>query len=414
MKNRFLSFFVVAIAAFSYGQNATLSPYSYYGFGQPATANTAENNMMGGITVYADSTHFSLDNPATLKKLDYVQYRVGARYSSVEQTSSNGMAYTSAASLNYLSLSVPTKFFAFSFGLKPETSLGYRMSVTGQLDNLDTITFYEGSGGVNTTFLGLALSPFKGLSLGIMANYNFGFNEKTFTHNMSGVQFDTQILTRSELSGLNYVLGAHYDRRIKSKYILQLSATYTPQTSLESTNTRTVSSVSTTGGFGSQETIDLGSLANTSNKFSSETNLGAGFGVAHKWFVGVNYLNTSKGIKNPLEANTNVKYEATSRLSVGGFYIPKYNSFTSYVSMMTYRVGAHFEKTGLVLNNQPIEDFGITFGLGFPLGGLSKINIGVELGQLGTLDDGLIKENYANIMLGFSLSDIWFIKRKYD
>jgi hypothetical protein len=115
-----------------------------------------------------------------------------------------------------------------------------------------------------------------------------------------------------------------------------------------------------------------------------------------------------------LEANINVKYEATSRLSVGGFYIPKYNSFTSYVSRMTYRVGACFEKTGLVLNNQPIEDFGITFGLGFPLGGLSKINIGVELGQLGTLDDGLIKENYANIMLGFSLSDIWFIKRKYD
>lgn len=82
--------------------------------------------------------------------------------------------------------------------------------------------------------------------------------------------------------------------------------------------------------------------------------------------------------------------------------------------MMTYRVGARFENTGLVLNNQTIEDFGMTFGLGFPVGGLSKINIGVELGQLGTLDDGLVKENYANIMLGFSLSDIWFIKRKYD
>ena len=414
MKNRLLSFFVVAIAGFSYGQNATLSPYSYYGFGQPANANTAENNMMGGITVYADSTHFSLDNPATLKKLDYVQYRVGASYKSVEQTSNNGTGYTSTASLNYLSLSLPTKFFAFSFGLKPKTSLGYRMSVTGQLDELDTTTFYEGAGGVNTTFLGLALSPVKGLSLGILANYNFGYTEKVFTQNIAGVQLDTRILTRSELSGINYVFGAHYEQRIKSKYNVQLSATYTPQTSLESTNTRTISSISTTGGFGSQEIIDLGSLANTSNKFSSETNLGAGFGVAHKWFVGVNYFNTSKGLTNPLESNTNVKYEATSRLSVGGSYIPKYDSFTSYISRVTYRAGARFEKTGLVLNNQPIEDFGITFGLGLPVGGLSKINIGVELGQLGTLDGGLIKENYANIMLGFSLSDVWFIKRKYD
>ena len=48
MKNRLLSFFVVAFAAFSYGQNATLSPYSYYGFGQPANATLAENNMIGG------------------------------------------------------------------------------------------------------------------------------------------------------------------------------------------------------------------------------------------------------------------------------------------------------------------------------------------------------------------------------
>ena len=414
MKNRLLSFFIVAIAALSYGQNATLSPYSYYGFGQPANGSMAENNMMGGITVYADSTHFSLDNPATLKKLDFVQYRVGASYNSVQQISSNEKGHNSTASLNYLSLSVPTKHFAFSFGLKPKTSLGYRVKELGQLDDLETTTFYDGAGGVNTTFLGIAVTPIKGLSLGILANYNFGFTEKVFTQSILGVQLGTQILTRSELSGLNYVFGAHYDKLIKSKYTLQLSATYTPKTSLESINTRFISSTTTNGGIDSQESIDLGSLANTSNKFSSETNLGVGFGVSQKWFVGFNYLNNSKGLTNPLESNADVKYEATSRISLGGFYIPKYDSFTSYISRIAYRLGTRLETTGLVLNNQPIEDFGITFGLGLPVGGMSKINIAVELGQLGTLDGGLIKENYTNIMLGFSLSDIWFIKRKYD
>jgi hypothetical protein len=216
------------------------------------------------------------------------------------------------------------------------------------------------------------------------------------------------------LSGLNYIFGAHYDKLIKSKYTLQLSATYTPKTSLESTNTRFISSITTNGGIDSQESIDLGILANTSNKFSSETNLGVGFGVSQKWFVGFNYFNNSKGLTNPLESNADVKHEATSRISLGGFYIPKYDSFTSYISRVAYRVGTRLETTGLVLKNQPIEDFGITFGLGLPVGGVSKINIAVELGQLGTLDGGLIKENYTNIMLGFSLSDIWFIKRKYD
>ena len=81
---------------------------------------------------------------------------------------------------------------------------------------------------------------------------------------------------------------------------------------------------------------------------------------------------------------------------------------------MVYRAGVRWEHTGLKLNNQDVKDFGITFGLGLPVNVLSKINIGVELGQMGTNNAGLIKENYTNIMLGFSLSDIWFIKRKYD
>ena len=84
------------------------------------------------------------------------------------------------------------------------------------------------------------------------------------------------------------------------------------------------------------------------------------------------------------------------------------------MSRVVYRVGARLEHTGLEVKNQAVEDFGITFGIGLPMNVLSKINIGVEIGQLGTTDAGLIKENYTNIMLSFSLSDIWFIKRKYD
>ena len=414
MKNKFLSLLVVLTASFALGQNATLSPYSYFGFGQVANGTTAENAMMGGITVYADSTQFSLNNPATLKKLDFVQYRVGAAYNSMEQISSNGSGTTSTASLNYLALSVPTKHFAFSFGLRPKTSLGYRLRIDGQLEGLNASTFYEGTGGVNSTFLSVAFAPVNGLRLGVSANYNFGLTEKTFTQNTSGIQRGTQIVTRSELSGIQYVLGAHYDKFFKSKYLLQLAATYTPAASLESVNSRTIGSTTTSGAYGSFETVNLGSLANTSNKLASETTVGAGIGLPQKWFLGASYLSTDKGITNPLETNMDVSYVASSIFSVGGFYIPKYDSFTNYLSRVVYRVGARWEHTGLELKNQSIKDFGITFGVGLPVGGLSKINIGVAFGQRGTLDAGLIKENYTNIMLGFSLSDIWFIKRKYD
>ena len=95
-------------------------------------------------------------------------------------------------------------------------------------------------------------------------------------------------------------------------------------------------------------------------------------------------------------------------------YIPKYDSFTNYLSRVVYRVGARWEHSGMEVKSRAVKDFGITFGIGLPMNVLSKVNIGVEIGQKGTTDAGLLKENYTNIMLGFSLSDVWFIKRKYD
>lgn len=415
MKSNLLILTLVLFGMYAFAQNATLSPYSYYGMGQPVSTRTVENNSMGGVTTYADSTQFSLDNPATLGKLRYVQYRLGANYKSTIQQSSQASASASTASLNYLALSVPTKHVAFSFGLKPKSAVGYRISTTTEENDLEYRNSFSGTGGVNSTFLGLAINPYKGLSLGVSAFYNFGYTEKKYIQSLADVQNSTQVFTRSELSGIQYTFGMHFNRNIFSDYTLQLSATFTPNTSLESNNTRTISAISSSGTIGTQTEIDLKNLTTTSNKLSSETTFGLGFGKQQHWFAGVTYLNTAQGIiTDPLESNSDTNFVASSRFSAGGFYIPKYNSFTSYFSRVVYRVGARWEHTGLELKNQAVKDFGITFGIGLPMNVMSKVNIGVEIGQLGTTETNLIKENYTNIMLGFSLSDVWFIKRKYD
>lgn len=414
MKNKYLTIIFIALASSGFSQNASLSPYSYFGLGQAVNNRTSENNAMGGVSVYADSTQFSFENPATLGKLKFVQYRVGVGYKSSAQQGNNSTANTETASLNYLALSVPTKHFVFSFGLKPKTATGYRINTTGVVEGVDYTNFFEGSGGLNSTFLAVAVTPYEGLSLGLSANYNFGLTEKTFTRNFSEVQLDTRVFSRSELSGILYTFGAHYERSVFSKYKMQFSISHTPKASLNSVNTRSIATITTTGGLGSFSEMNLGNLAEIANKLPSETSLGIGIGEDHKWFVGASYLSASTGITNDLESSPDVNYESVSRMSLGGFYIPKYDSFTNYLSRIVYRAGIRLENTGLNIQNQTIKDFGINFGLGLPMSGLSKINIGVELGQLGTLDAGLVKENYTNIMLGFSLSDVWFIKRKYD
>lgn len=414
MKSNFFKLIFIISGAFAFAQNATLSPYSYYGIGLPTSSRTAENNTMGGVTTYADSTQFSLENPATLGKLSYVQYRVGANYKSTVQNSSLSSASAGTASINYLSLSVPTKHLAFSFGLQPKSSVGYRINTTLEENDLEYRNSLDGTGGVNSTFIAIAINPFSGLSIGASAFYNFGYTEKTYLQNALGIQNSTQIFNRSELSGIHYILGMHYSKHIFSDYELQLSATYTPKTSLKSTNSRIISAITSSGTIGAQMEIDLKNLASTSNQLPFKTSIGFGIGKKQHWFAGMTYSASSDGITNLLENNSSMRFVSASRFSAGGFYIPKYNSFTNYLSRIVYRFGARWEHTGLELKNQAIKDFGITFGIGLPMNVLSKINIGVELGQLGTTEAGLIKENYTNILLGFSLSDVWFIKRKYD
>ena len=111
----------------------------------------------------------------------------------------------------------------------------------------------------------------------------------------------------------------------------------------------------------------------------------------------------------------NSTFEDASSVSVGGFFIPKYDSFNSYWKRIVFRTGFRFENTGLVVNNESIDEFGISFGLGLPVGRLfSNANIGFEWGRRGTKNANLVEENFYNINLSLSLNERWFEKRKFN
>jgi len=82
---------------------------------------------------------------------------------------------------------------------------------------------------------------------------------------------------------------------------------------------------------------------------------------------------------------------------------------------MVYRAGLRYEKTGLVVNGESINDMGINLGMSFPVGnGLSDLSLGMEYGMRGTKNSGLVQENYVNINIGISFGDKWFRKVLFD
>jgi len=56
----FIAFFALQLTA----QQGTSSPYSFYGIGTLKFKGTVENKSMGGLSIYTDSIHVNLRNPA--------------------------------------------------------------------------------------------------------------------------------------------------------------------------------------------------------------------------------------------------------------------------------------------------------------------------------------------------------------
>ncbi len=410
---RFLIAVLLLISAYGYSQEGTTSPYSFFGIGTLKFRGTVENRSMGGIGVYSDSIHLNLQNPAGVAGLRLVNYSISASHKSNTLTTSTDEEKATTTTLDYLAIGIPMGKFGASFGLIPYTASGYKLeSIQG-----DRTTQYTGTGGMNKAFLTVGYQITPNLSVGIDANYNFGNIENTAVSSQEEIQLGTQEINKSDILGFSFNFGALYHAHLTDKLEWWSSIAYTPETDFVAENSRTISTVLElpTGSLLEIDTRDI-TVANTDFTFPSQLTLGTGIGQSKKWFFGAEYSSqkTSNFTNRTFELE-NVIFEDASKFRFGGFYIPDYNSFGSFLKRVVYRGGFRFEQTGININGEDINEFGISFGLGLGLGRtFSNVNLGFEYGNRGTENSGLVKESFFNIFIGLSLNDKWFEKRLYD
>ncbi len=424
------------ICQVSIAQQGTASPYSFLGIGDLKFKGTAENRSMGGMSIYSDSIHLNLQNPAAFGSLKLTTYTLGASYGQLKLESASGTDKGSSTALDYLAIGLPlSNKMGVGFGILPFSSVGYSfegIGETGIASAPNKFAQYEGEGGLNSVFLSLGYKFTKNFSLGATVNYNFG-NIKNQNTEFLGelddngnfvrtLNYGTRSKDESKLSGLSYNIGAYYQTKFNEKLSLTTSLTFSPQSDINSDNTRQLLALNLSGNGGEIvspgqiDDIDLGDKKTTDLTLPTKTALGVGLGERNKWFAGAEFtfLNSSN-FGNSLTTIENVSYDNASKFTVGGFYVPKYNSFTSYWERVTYRAGIRYEHTGIAVRNEQINDFGISFGVGLPVGRtISNLNLGVEFGNRGTTNSGLIKEKYVNFFLSLSLNAKWFVKRKYN
>jgi hypothetical protein len=131
-------------------------------------------------------------------------------------------------------------------------------------------------------------------------------------------------------------------------------------------------------------------------------------------------LENNAGLKDRLSLGLGIEWTPYSKSQALG------NNITPFLGKLNYRIGFNYAQTELLVKNNlnenvGITDYGMSFGLGLPISinnASTNINFGANLGNLGTTENGLIKERYIGLFFGLSITpgngDFWFVKRKYD
>lgn len=412
-------FFALVFSINAIAQKQQASPYSFFGIGNEFLSKTVEESQMGGVgAAFSDPLHLNFSNPASLTGIKFTTYAIGGMNNQTTVSDEANTQKSSVFSLSYLALGFPVgDKIGVSAGLRVKSGVGYSLT-EGDVSDTDGLYTYDGSGGLSSIYFGAGYKLFKDFSIGLETSFIFGTLTNKITQQQQDLQYQIRQKTESAIRGLEAKLGMHYHLKTSTKHGVNMGLVFTKNNDLSVNET----SILYNGFFNEdsesiKSTLDLDPSNGTVNK-PVNTILSVGYGEFSKWQASLEYsFNKAMSFSGTALSNNtdNVNYTDYSRLSLGGYYIPKFNSLTSYFSRVIYRAGIKYVNEGMTIDNEEIKDFGISFGVGLPVGrGLSDLNIGFEYGKRGKVTSTLIEEEYFNLKVSLSLGDRWFRKRKID
>lgn len=436
----------------AFSQSDLTSPYSIFGPGITNQRQSVSQFSMGGTgAAMMDPFKMNLINPAaTAYYMEPIFETSGKGNISTFETNVDNFDNQNFE-INNLSLSFPIQRgkWALNIGLVPFTSVGYDVFVFDESEEAGAyLANYSGDGGISQGYFGTGIRVYHkvdtannvtALSLGGQLNYNFG--TITNTRSLSYLEdFDALGFEDSEsilMRDVTFEVGVHGHTNIRKKTIsnpsytkLLFGAVYSFGNRVNAEQNRYANSfrLFPNGASIVQDTI-VSSIRQKGNLYlPSSYTLGAALDMVSRkkmrlrW--GVDYL-----VRNWQDYEVNFEgtilqadFKKSQQVSTGLEWTPRMGS-GDYLRTIEYRLGFRYAQTNLNLRDKDIEDVGMSFGMTLPLHfrrGLTKssFHVGAEYGEYGTTQDGLIKETYYRIMVGFSFTphfrNRWFVQPKYD
>ncbi len=425
------------------------SPYSRYGLGDIVPNQSIDARGMGGLSAgyvdydrrfdlrdqYPKSQTVNFLNPASYSKLRITSFNLGFEVDNrtIRSNTEQRKFTVSNAIISYLQLGIPLnrkKQLGLNFGLRPITRINYKIEKNQRLfypnspgspsDSIQNL--FEGSGGSYEVFAGLG-KGFKNFSIGVNVGYFFGTKDYSTRKNFINdtvLYYKSNYQTKTSFGGLLVNAGLQYTIDFNKTTRMVIGAYGNLRQSFNASQDiiRETFNYDANGATFRVDSVDIKN--GVQGKIEYPTNIGAGFVLEKqdKWMIGADFTTSSwsdykyYGAKDTATQNSWM-------LHIGGQFTPDPFDPKSYWSRVTYRAGFNIGKDYITADGHDLPMLGITVGGGFPIrknpytNQYTYVNLAMEYGRRGNTSN-VLSENTFRISLGFTLSDLWFIKKKYD
>jgi hypothetical protein len=403
------------------------SPYSRYGLGDIVPSQNIVNRGMGGVSAaYYDYASVNFLNPASYARLQATSLDIGLELNSRTLRASDPPRKFNAYSPNisYVQLGFPLKKsggWGMNIGLRPLTRINYKIERTGREPGIDsTNTLFEGFGGAYMANIGTGFTVAKNLTVGINAGYLFGSKDDSRRHSLvndSVFYYKSNQEVKTNYGGLMLNAGIQYTAILNKTSLLRFGAYGNMQQSFNAKQDKfseTFEYNSNTGGTDTIDVIDKQTEVKGKVKYPASFGAGIIYDKLGKWMLGIDFT-TQKWSDFTFYDQKDAVRDSWS-MHIGGQVLPKGGK--SYWANVVYRAGFSFG-TDYISVDKDLPKWGLSLSAGLPMrkpsytNQFSVINTTLEFGQRGTKTN-VVRESYFNFCIGLSLSDIWFIKRKYD
>ena len=401
----------------------TFSPYTVFGLGEIHTPSMSNNFAMGEVGIGTPSVwHLNNMNPALLTSNTFSVFEIALQGENRNISNDLGSQQAGTAGYKYISFAFPIipGRWTSNFGITPFSSINYRFNTTIPVENdpsVNTFVDFQGDGGLTEINWsnGIRLAP--GLSVGIRSSFVFGFSQNETTSFLTGNDITnflpSTVNEKTNYKGLTYGFGLAYGTKLGSgKNSIGFGIIYDIAKDLPGSRVVQFQSSTVNGGTIAGDTLAHRTL-------DDYYSLPAKFGFGVSWIkdnfltVGIDFT-LSDWKPDAGFGSDGERYQQTMSAGIGLEIIPNFDDVDSYLARIRYRVGFKYTQMPYVINGNSIDDFGISFGWSLPVRSVSSLNMAFKIGQRGKVSDNLIKENYLKFVLGATINDRWFVRRKYN